>query len=191
LRYEQIHHDAKHIDRLIDLNLHVTKTQFMPQESLKKLVLSTFPDYYVINSGWHKTVFGNHKTDHKVVLKVGPKKSIESDHQSYKAVPKKVRHELFARIFWHTRYCLLQQYGEPIFVSTAELNCLRRTVYKYGIFDIKEDNLRLINCELRIIDANLTHVPLPFVFRKIDEIKIYLPKWIDQVAKKINGLLKI
>ena len=73
MRYEQIHHDAKHIDRLIDLNLHVTKTQFMPQESLKKLVLSTFPDYYVINSGWHKTVFGNHKTDHKVVLKVSGK----------------------------------------------------------------------------------------------------------------------
>jgi hypothetical protein len=190
LKYEQLHHEAKHIDRLIELNLHVRKSQFIPQENLKTLILAAFPDFYVENSGWHKIVFGNRNMDHQVVLKVGPKKSIEGDHQAYQHVPKNVRHQFFARIFWHTKYCLLQQYGEPAYVTATELNCLRRAVYKYGIVDVKEENLRMINGDLRIIDANLTRIPLPNLVMKVDEIKPRLPKRIDLLLNRISKLIK-
>ena len=136
--------------------------------------------------GWHKIVFRHKTLNHKVVLKVGPKKSIENDHQAYKRVPEHMRHIFFARIFWHTKYCLLQEYGTPANVTPQQLNCVRQAIYKYGIFDVKADNLRWINGELRIIDANVTRVPLPTVLRKIDEIKPKLPQKLDLLLKKIT-----
>ena len=63
---------------------------------------------------------------------------------------------------------------------------MRQAIYKYGIFDVKADNLRWINGELRVIDANVTRIPLPTVLRKIDEIKPKLPKKLDLLIKKIT-----
>ncbi len=170
--------------------MHVRQSQFIPQENLKTLIIAAFPDFCVEASGWHKIVLMNRKIDGSVVLKVGSKTSIENDHQTYKRVPKRVRHLLFAKIFWHTKYCMLQEYGEPVSVTVAELNCLRRTVYKYGIFDVKEENLRLIRGELKIIDANMTRVPLPTFLRKLDEIKPHLPKQLELLIKKISRRFK-
>jgi hypothetical protein len=73
--------------------------------------------------------------------------------------------------FWHTKYCLLQEYGFPAHVNARELTQLRRMVNRYGIFDIKAENLKIIDGELKIIDANITSIPIPFVLRKIDEVK--------------------
>ena len=81
--------------------------------------------------------------DQKIVLKVGPKNSIENDHRAYKRVPESMRHKLFARIFWHTKYCLLQEYGFPAHVTQEELTQLRRVVYRYGIFDVKAENVKM------------------------------------------------
>ena len=185
MKYKELHHQAKHIDRLIDANL-PAKGSFITQTDLKKLVFMNYPNFYVESSGWHKIVFGNRIIDHTVVLKVGPKKSIENDHRAYKSVPENMRHKLFARIFWHTKYCLLQEYGSPAKVTAQQLSQLRRTVYKYGIFDVKADNLRVINGTLKIIDANVTRVPLPTVLRKIDEVKPKLPRKLHAVIKKIT-----
>ena len=80
----------------------------------------------------------------------------------YKRVPEGVRHQLFARIFWHTKFCLLQEYGSPAKVTKEELNSLRAMVYKYGISDIKAENLKRIDGDLKIIDANVTRIPLPY-----------------------------
>ncbi len=164
-------------------------TSVIPQEELKKLVLKNFPDFYVQNFGWHKIVFGIHSIDQKIVLKVGPKNSIENDHRAYKRVPENMRHKVFARIFWHTKYCLLQEFGYPAIVSQDELTRLRKIVYRYGVFDVKADNLKMIDGQLRIIDANVTSVPLPFVMRKLDEMKPKLPKKIIMLFKTITRTL--
>jgi hypothetical protein len=157
----------------------------MPQEEIKKLILKDFPDFYVRDFGWHKVVFGIYRID-QIVLKVGAKKSIENDHRAYKRVPKSIRHQLFARIFWHTKFCLLQQYGSPAKVNTGELNSLRAMVYKYGIFDIKAENLRRIDGDLKIIDANLTPFPLPTVWKMVDEAKPKLPIRLMFLIKKLT-----
>lgn len=186
MKFEEIHHEAKHIDRLIDLNIHAKGTSFLTTDELQTIILTVYPDYYVESCGWHKIVFRHKKLNHKVVLKVGSKKSIENDHQAYKRVPKHMRHIFFARIYWHTKYCLLQEYGTPAEVTPQQLNCVRQAIYKYGIFDVKVDNLRWINGELRIIDANVTSIPLPTFLRKIDEIKPKLPQKLDLLLKKIT-----
>jgi hypothetical protein len=188
VKYDTLHHAARYLDHLIDENL-PSKSYFLSQESLRNLVLGCFKDFYVEDCGWHKIVFGIHSADHKLVLKVGPKKSIEHDHQTYKRVPAKVRHRLFARVFWHTKYCLLQEYGYPVEVSKAQLLEIRQMVYKYGIFDVKAENLKHINGEIKIIDASATRVLLPTVLRKIDEVKPKLPKGLTEFAKKINKVI--
>lgn len=189
MKYRELHHKAKHIDRLIAAELHDNRGSFPSQDRLAELLAANYPDFEVENCGWHKIVFRNRSFDHNVVLKIGPHKSIEADHGVYKAVPEKKRHRYFARIYWHTRYCLLQEYGEPAAVTQMQLNCLRQAVYKYGVFDVKAENLRWINGELKIIDANVTRIPLPTVLRKIDEVKPRLPKKLDALIKKITKKL--
>ncbi len=138
------------------------------------------------NSGWRKIVFGNRAIDHKIVLKVGPQKSIENDHHVYKSLPEEQRHKVFAKIFWHTKYCLLQEYGLPAKVSPEQLTSIRREVNKYGVFDVKAENLRSIDGKLRIIDANVTRIPLPTVLRKIDEVRPKIPKKLNLLIKAIT-----
>jgi hypothetical protein len=186
LKYKTLHQTARQIDHLIDRYIESKGTSFIGQDELKKLILKDFPDLYVKDAGWHKIVFGIHSIDQKIVLKVGPKTSIEKDHRAYKRVPESMRHQLFAKIFWHTKYCLLQQYGYSANVTQKELDILRRTVYKYGISDIKAENLRMFDGELKIIDANATPFPLPVVWKMVDEAKPKLPKRLVLFAKRIT-----
>ena len=99
MKYRELHHEAKHIDRLIDAELHARGGLFLTQEQLETLISKNYPDFYVESSGWHKIVFRNRTLDHKVVLKVGPKRSIENDHQAYKRVPEQVRHSFLPESF--------------------------------------------------------------------------------------------
>jgi len=169
--------------------MHLSGSPVIQQPQLKELVLKNFPDLYVRDVGWHKIVFGIHSMDQKIVLKVGTRKSIENDHRAYKRVPESMRHQVFARIFWHTKYCLLQEYGFPAQANPSELTRLKRIVYRYGIFDVKAENLKRINGELKIIDANVASIPIPFVLRKIDEVKPKLPKKLTLFFKTITKTL--
>jgi hypothetical protein len=186
LKYKDLHHAARHIDHLIDHSMPSKNAPFISQSSLESLITCNFPDLFMTSQGWHKLVFGSHNAGNTVVLKVGPKKTIENDHHAYKRVPEKQRHQYFARIYWHTKYCLLQQYGLRAHVSPEQLRELRQAVYKYGIFDIKPENLRLIDGKLKIIDANVTRVLLPTMLRKIDEVKPRLPQKLHLFIKKVT-----
>ncbi len=189
MKYKTLHQTARQIDHLIDHYMHASRSTFIKQNELKNLILKDFPDLYVKDAGWHKIVFGIYSTEQKIVLKVGSQNSIEKDHRAYKRVPKNQRHQLFAKIFWHTKYCLLQQYGSPANVTKQELDILRRTVYQYGISDIKAENLKRINGELKIVDANATPFPLPRVWKMGDETKPRLPKRLVLFTKKITRML--
>ena len=189
MKYKTLHHTARQIDHLIDHHLHSRRASIIPQDELKRIVPKEFPDLYVQSFGWHKIVFGIHSAEQKIVLKVGAKGSIENDHRAYKRVPENMRHKLFARIFWHTKYCLLQEYGFPAQVTQEELSRLRRIVYRYGIFDVKAENVKRIDGKLRIIDASIASIPIPFVLRKIDEVKPKLPKKLTLFFKTITKTL--
>lgn len=188
MKYESIHHLAHEIDRLIDQNL-PKNSPIIPQSFITGLLTENFPELYVVDYGWHKIVFGIRSIDHRIVLKVGTKRSIENDHRAYKRVPDTVRHRLFAKIFWHTKYCLLQEYGFPANVTPNQLAEIRQTVYRYGIFDIKAENLKLIGNKIKIIDANVTRFPIPMMLKKIDEVKPKLPKRLNTFVKKVTKVI--
>jgi len=189
VKYKTLRQTAKEIDHLIDHHLNSTRISAIPQEDLKKIVLKKFPDFYVQNFGSHKIVFGIHSIDQKIVLKVGAKNTIENDHRVLKRLPENMRHPLFARIFWHTKYCLLQEYGFSAHVTQEELTRIRRIVNRYGVFDIKAENLRRIDGNLKIVDANVSSIPIPYVLRKIDEVKPNLPKKLTIFFKTITKIL--
>ena len=77
-----------------------------------------------------------------MALKVGKSESIERDHEAYKQMPPSVRHAYFARLFWHTKYCLLQEYGVEADVPAQDLAQLRAIAYQYGLLDITCDNIK-------------------------------------------------
>ena len=169
--------------------MYSTGSAFIPQNELKNLILKNFPNLYIKDAGWHKIVFGIRPIDQKIVLKVGPKNMIEKDHRAYKRVPENMRHQLFAKIYWHTQYCLLQEYGSPANATQKELDSPRRIVYQYGISDIKAENLRRFDDGKRIVDANVTPFLLPTVWKMVDEAKPKLPKQLVLFTKKITRLL--
>lgn len=188
MKYKTLHHTARHIDHLIDHHLN-KKSSFIRQEDLRKLVTQNYPDIFFIGYGWHKIAFGVRSAP-KVVLKIGTKKTIENDHRAYKRVPHPLRHQLFAHMFWHTKYCLLQEYGCPAYVTPQQLTNIRQAVYKYGIFDVKAENIKRIDRTLKIIDANATRIRLPTVIRKLDEAKPKLPERLVSAARKLAGRLE-
>ena len=186
MKYKELHHQAKHIDRLIDAELRLRGRLFPTPEQVQALVAKNYPDFYMESCGWHKIVFRNRKVDPKVVLKIGPHRSIEGDHHTYKLVPASVRHRLFAKIYWHTKYCLLQEYGSPANITPIQLNRIRQAVYRYGVFDIKAENLRWVNGELKIVDATTSRLKLPRVLRFIDEIRLFLPPKLDNFIARVS-----
>jgi hypothetical protein len=125
----------------------------------------------------HKVVFHLRHKSHRLVLKVGKTEAIEHDHRAYKQMPASLRHVYFARVFWHTKYCLLQEYGAEAEVSTRELAQLRAIATKYGLLDISCDNIRSVNGNLKIIDAGIAPNGLVGLWKTADSInqKLSLP----------------
>jgi hypothetical protein len=64
-------------------------------------------------------------------------------------------------------------------------------VYRYGVFDVKAENLMRIDNQLKIIDVNMTPFPLPTVWKMVDEVKPKLPKQLMFLFKKLRRCLMI
>jgi hypothetical protein len=157
MRYKEIRKKALLIDRFIDIN---KKPMKLPIKEVDIIIRYLFPSCYIRNKGWYKTVFKICAKNGPVVLKIGKKDSIENDHRVYKSLPRSIRRKYFARIFWHTKYCLLQEYGEAINLTKADIDRMKLFGKKHGLVDIKKDNIRMIDGRLKIIDATL-YIPGP------------------------------
>jgi hypothetical protein len=150
--YGEIRKKAILIDKFIDSN---RKTFSLPMKEIDVIIRYLFPSCYIRSSGWVKTVFKICSDKGAVVLKIGKKEGIENDHKVYKRLPKHIRRRYFAKIFWHTKYCLLQEYGEEAKLAKSDIDDLKALGYRYGLSDIRKENIRMIDGKLKIIDANL------------------------------------
>ena len=93
----------------------------------------------------------------------------------YKQLPPSLRHVYFARVFWHTKYCILQEYGVEVEASAEGVAQLRAIASKYGLLDITCDNIRSVNGNLKIIDASMAPPGLFRLWKTADAIKLRLP----------------
>ena len=189
MKFKSLHEKAKHIDSLIDDYIKTKETSFVPMGTLQKIVPTIFPDCVMLNFGLHKLVFHLKHKSHELALKIGKPEAIEVDHRAYKQLPQSLRHVYFARVFWHTKYCLLQEYGIEAEVSDEELGQLRIIATEYGLLDITCDNIRKVNGNLKIIDASIAPPGLFRLWKTADVIKLGLPQPIRKAIRKARILL--
>jgi hypothetical protein len=171
MKFKELHSQARLIDHAIDAYCVSRNVVFPPLSEISEIVAQIFPGLPPASLGWHKAVFRLRHGHHDLVLKVGPKKMIEGDHDVYRRLPHSIRHRLYARIFWHTRYCLLQEFGVKVPVPVSELKRLREIGYIFGVVDVKEANIRCIRGNFRIIDANMVSQRFSLLWRMIELIK--------------------
>jgi hypothetical protein len=156
MKYKEINKKALLIDEFIDIN---RKTFTLPMKEIDAIIKFLFPSCYVKSNGWFKTVYRictkSGSKNRVLVLKIAKRDSIENDHSVYKLLPKRVRRKYFARMYWHTKYCLLQEYGIEANATSKDVERLARIALKYGVTDIKKENIRKIDGMLKIVDANV------------------------------------
>jgi hypothetical protein len=152
--FEDIHKRAVLIDEFIDVN---KKSFNLPMKEIDVIIRYLFPSCYVRSKGWFKTVFKvcTREKNKRVVLKIGKVESIKDDIKVYHKLPAKMRRKYFARIYWHTKYCLLQEYGEDAKPSVKEVERMRKMALRYGISDVRKENIRMFKGKLKMVDAKL------------------------------------
>ena len=188
MKFKSLHEKAKLVDDLIDDYKETKGANFVPMSNLEKIVTAAFPDAVLVNFGLHKLVFYlKHKT-HELALKTGKAQDIELDHKAYKQLPVSLRHVYFARVFWHTKYCLLQEYGIEAEVSPEEFAQIKIIADRYGLLDITCDNVRKVNGNLKIIDASIAPPGLFRLWKTADIIKDKLPPQIRKAIRKSRML---
>jgi hypothetical protein len=185
MKHKSLRDKAKLIDRLIDAYVSSRGVSFVPSGKLEELVSIFFPEACLESSGWHKTALRIIEHKRVFVLKIGAEETIENDHRVFKRLPVGVRRELFAEVFWHTKYCLLQEYGVEVEVSAEELRRLRDVGYRYGVIDVKEENVRLVGGRLKIVDANVVSERFSGVWRLFEVFKFSLPGVVVDFLRRI------
>ena len=188
MKFKSLHEKAKLLDDLIDEYRKTKGTSFVPMSSLQDIVLTVFPDGVMVNFGLHKLVFRLTHKSHAIALKIGKTEAIEVDYEAYKRMPASIRHVYFARIFWHTKYCLLQEYGIEAEVSPEEFAQIKIIADRYGLLDITCDNVRKVNGNLKIIDASIAPPGLFRLWKTADIIKDKLPPQIRKAIRKSRML---
>jgi hypothetical protein len=184
VKFKTLHEKAKLVDDSIDEYIKTKKGSFVPMQNLEEIVLTTFPGSHVSNFGLHKLVFRLRHKSHMLALKIGKSEAIELDHKTYKQMPPALRHVYFARVFWHTKYCLLQEYGLETEVSVQDLGQIRTIAYEYGLLDITCDNIRSVNGHLKIIDASIAPAGFFGLWKTADFIKLRLPPPLWRAIRK-------
>ena len=188
MKFKSLHEKARLVDDLIDDYRKTKGTSFIPTSNLEKIITAAFPDAVLFNSGLHKLVFYLRHKSHELALKTGKAQAIEQDHEAYKQLPASLRHVYFAKVFWHTKYCLLQEYGVEAEASAEGLTQIRSIARKYGLLDITCDNIRSVNGHLRIVDASLEPSGFFKLWKTADIIKLMLPPILRKVIRKSRML---
>ncbi len=182
---------AKILDGLIDSYLTAKKTTFVPMSELVNVVPMIFSKSSMLSYGMHKLVFRVNFKSKILALKIGKKEAIENDHKAYQQLPRQYRHVYFARVFWHTKYCLLQEYGKEVEVTAEELTQLRSIASKFGLLDISCENIRNIDGYLKIIDAGVAPNGLFGLYKAADFVMLRLPPPVRRVIRKSRMLKTI
>jgi hypothetical protein len=186
LNYEvkSLYQKAQVIDNYLEHNYDPARQHAISLKAVGDVVLKFYPDFKLTGSGTHKIIFEVQHHHHTLAFKVGRRRAIENDHKAYKRLPVGIRRKYFARIYWHTHYCLLQEYGEETYVPIEELNQLKAVADKFDLIDVNCDNVRRINGQLKMVDATITEGPTsPFV-KTMDSLR-YKHPWLYKFAKHV------
>jgi hypothetical protein len=155
-RHALIHRKALLIDQFIEAYKQGRKRASFPHKAVGTMIRLLFPGSTLSGRGAFKTVHKVSSRERDLVLKTGNRRSMYSDHRAYRRVPSTLRNRYFAKVYWRTRYCLLQKYGTSGRVPPERLLRLKEVGRRFRLTDIREANIRKVEGAFKIVDANLS-----------------------------------
>ncbi|MCX5698181.1 MAG: hypothetical protein NTX01_00560 [Candidatus Omnitrophica bacterium] len=158
-RFKRIAQKAEFIDEFIDHYRRIRRRISFPHKAAETVIKLLFPRSKHLGRGAYKSVYYVYSQERDLVLKLSPTKNLKRDFKVYEKVPETIRNRYIAKMYWHTRYCLLQKLGKrPRKLSEKDprLIDLKYRLKPYGLTDIRPDNVCLFKGNLKVVDANLS-----------------------------------
>jgi len=154
MRHETIYKKALYIDEFVDLYMRAKKRRTFPHKEVGQIIRLLFPSSMSRGRGAFKTVHKISSRERDLVLKMSRNENIRNDIETYYRLPRTKRNRCFAKIYWNTKYCLLQKYGKAVKVPPHVVESLKKKVKPYGLSDVRADNIRKVNGIFKIVDAS-------------------------------------
>jgi|SRR3989338_4348326 len=158
MRFKKIHGKAVFIDEFIDHYRRIRKRLSFPHAAAKTIIKLLFPKSKRLGKGAFKSAYYVYSRKRDLVLKVSKTKNLKNDLKAYKKVPKTKRNRYLGKIYWHTKYCLLQKWGKkPRGLSKKDprLIKLKKKLKYYGLTDIRPDNVCFFDGVLKAVDVSV------------------------------------
>lgn len=156
IRHALIYKKAKFIDEFIDKYKSIRQRTSFPHREVATIIRLLFPGSNYSGRGALKTVHKVSSRARDLVLKTSHPKNIRNDQRAYKRLPENIRNRYFGKIYWTTKYCLLQKYGKKSQVPPDIQKKLRQIAKLYRLIDVRKDNVRRIDGRFKIVDANVS-----------------------------------
>jgi len=156
VRHALIYKKAELIDHFIDVYKQAMKRRSFPHQAVGTVIGLLFPGSAPSGRGVFKTVHRVSSRERDLVLKTSSRRNLQVDERAYKRLPANVRNRYFAKIYWRTKYCLLQKYGTAGPVPPARLAKLETVAKRHGLTDIRPANIRRVGRVFKIADANIS-----------------------------------
>lgn len=154
MRHANIYKVAILHDQLIDAYCNARNRSNFPHGTASEIIKKLVPGTRILGRGYFKTAHLVYSRSRNLVLKTGSPRSITADIKAYNCLPKNIRNRYFAKVYWNSKYCLLQKYGKKIAVSDSELKRLKVVGKQHGLQDVSPKNIRSFDGLFKIVDAN-------------------------------------
>lgn len=154
MRHAKIHKKAVFLDSVIDAYKKARNRKNFPHEVVKQILPLLFPHSSYKGKGWYKSVHKVSTRTRDLVLKTGNAKSIRRDYRVFARINGRGRNRDFAKIYWSTKYCMLQKYGKSRKVPPSELSRLKAEARRRNLGDVRQDNIRFMEGRFKIVDAS-------------------------------------
>lgn len=151
---QKLKKQAELFDLVVDNYNKVRRRTNFPKKISKDVAELFFPEIHHLGGGFYKEAYLIRSKARKLVLKLANKRSINQDWKLYSSLPANLRNRYFTKIYWRTKYCLLQKLGEEEKIPKDEMKKLKEFGKKFGLTDIKPDNVRKVDGRFKIVDAN-------------------------------------
>ena len=149
-RHRRIYEKALFLDAFIKEYQKVRGRKTFPHKEVRILIHFLFPGSSISGRGAFKTVHKVYSRARHLVLKTSSPKNIRNDWRAYNKIPETLRNRYFAKIYWKTKYCLLQQFGTKRTVPPKALCGLKRIAREHELTDIRPANIRKVDGHFKV-----------------------------------------
>ncbi len=155
MRHKTIHKKALFIDEFVDKFNQIRKRKNFPYKAVGTIIKLLFQKSEFLGKGAFKNVYYISSRKKDLVLKLSKKKYLKNDMKVYNKIPKSIRNRYHAKIYWHTKYCLIQKWGNQNKISKRDkrLINLKNKLKPYDLIDIRPANVGFVDGKLKVLDA--------------------------------------